>query len=64
MTAPNTESSVRDRRAVKNARSNEYRKGRKHFRWAAVSRVFAIGSTFSIELCRRFGLDPEEFVKR
>lgn len=32
--------------------------------WSVVSRRFALGSTYSIELCRRFKLDPEEIVKR
>lgn len=52
------------RRAVKSARSPHLRKGQKHYRWAAVSEIFALGSTFSFELCRRFNLDPEEMVKR
>lgn len=31
--------------------------------WSAVSDRFALGSTYSIQLCRRFDLDPEEMVK-
>lgn len=27
--------------------------------WAVVSDRFALGSTFAIELCRRYGLDPK-----
>jgi hypothetical protein len=50
-------------RAVKNARAN-YHKGRKHPRWVAVRDTFAIGSTSAHELCRRFGLDPDELVSR
>lgn len=42
------------------------RRGRgrhKTFLWARVSERFALGSGYSMELCRRFGLDPEEMVK-
>lgn len=35
-----------------------------HPRWVAVMEVFALGSTYSAELCRRFGLDPDEQVSR
>lgn len=31
--------------------------------WKAVSDQFALGSTYSAELCVRFGLDPDEMVK-
>lgn len=31
--------------------------------WFAVSHRFALGSTYSMLLCRRFDLDPEEMVK-
>ena len=34
-----------------------------HPRWFGVSRVFVLGSTYSQQLCRRFGLDPEEYVR-
>lgn len=45
------------RRVVRHvARSRRRRKG---FAWAAVSEAFALGSTFSAQLCRRFGLDPD-----
>jgi hypothetical protein len=64
----NTIASISDddllKRAVKNARSREYRKGWKHPRWVAVSNVFCLGPTFSVQLCKRFGLDPDEQVKR
>lgn len=33
-------------------------------RWERVSRLFALGSTFSQQLCRRYGLDPDERVRR
>lgn len=32
---------------------------RKEFAWAAVSEAFALGSTFAMQLCRRFDLDPD-----
>lgn len=50
------------RRAVTNARS-PYTRGA-HWRWTAVKDVFCLGSTFSQQLCRRFDLDPDEFVWR
>lgn len=31
--------------------------------WSNVMDVFALGSTYSQQLCRRFGLDPEEMVR-
>ena len=33
-------------------------------RWAAVMETFALGSSYSFALCRRFGFDPEEKIKR
>jgi len=47
-------------RAVRNARP---RKGRVP-RWAAVSDAFSLGSAFSIQLCRRFGVDPDQQIGR
>jgi hypothetical protein len=44
----------------------ECRRGRKRKRvplWSVVSRIFALGSTFSADLCRRFGFDPDEQVR-
>jgi hypothetical protein len=52
------------RRAVRCCRSPGARKGQKHARWIAVVDTFALGSTFAHQLCRRFGLDPDEMVKR
>jgi hypothetical protein len=51
-------------RAVRNARAPQYRKGQPHPRWVAVKYLFALGSGYSHELCRLFGLDPDEMVKR
>ncbi len=47
------------RRAVRSARGK-----RAGPRWAAVSEVFCLGSTFATQLCRRFDVDPDEKVKR
>lgn len=33
-------------------------------RWIAVKRMFGLGSTYAVQLCRRFGLDPDEMVRR
>lgn len=49
-------------RAVRGARSREYRKGQKHYRWIAVMDLFSLGSTAAQELCLRFDLDPDEQV--
>lgn len=32
---------------------------RQEFAWAAVSETFGLGSNFSAQLCRRFGIDPD-----
>ena len=47
-------------RAVRNARRQ---RSRKEPRWVHVSHVFALGSTYATQLCRRFDLDPDEMVK-
>ncbi len=49
------------RRVVKSARVKG-RRGYKHPRWAAVAEVFQLGSGYSAQLCRRFGLNPDEMV--
>jgi hypothetical protein len=51
------------RRVVTNCRA-AVPKSRKHYRWVAVMETFCLGSGYSMELCRRFGLDPDELVKR
>lgn len=45
------------RRAVRNV--VQRRPKRQEFAWSAVSEVFGLGSTFSAQLCRRFGIDPD-----
>lgn len=49
-------------RAVRSCR-DPYVRG-KHPRWTAVAHTFALGSTYAAQLCRRFGVDPDEQVKR
>lgn len=44
-------------RALRNLRPRDRRE-----RWSAVSYGFGLGSTYSIELCRNFGLDPHEKI--
>ena len=44
-------------RAIRNARP---RKPGPSPRWVAVQDAFALGSTYSVALCRGFGLDPDE----
>lgn len=52
------------RRAVCSARDRSARKGYRHWRWVAVMDTFALGSTYAQQLCQRFGLDPDEEVRR
>lgn len=47
-------------RAVKSARPKRGRVPR----WSAVGDAFALGSTYSIQLCRRFGIDPDQQIGR
>ncbi len=48
------------RRAVTTARA----KGRGYQpRWVGVMDRFLLGSTYAMQLCRRFGLDPDEKVR-
>jgi hypothetical protein len=46
-------------RVVRNARS---RTRRKQPRWVIVMELTALGSAYSHQLCRRFGMDPDEEV--
>lgn len=45
-------------RAVRNAG----RTGPRRQRWVAVRDAFAVGLTRAVDLCRLFGLDPDEQV--
>lgn len=49
-------------RAVHNARANH--STGYHPRWVGVMDNFQLGSTYAMQLCRRFGLDPDEKVRR
>lgn len=51
------------RRAVRSARQKKYGHV-KHPRWVGVMDSFSLGSTYARNLCRRFGFDPDEMVKR
>jgi hypothetical protein len=51
------------RRAVANARSRNTR-GFEHYRWVAVKEAFSLGSTYAKALCQRFGIDPDEMLRR
>ncbi len=33
-------------------------------KWAIVAQMFGLGSTYSVQLCRRFGIDPNEIARR
>ena len=32
--------------------------------WVSVADLFCLGSTYSAQLCRKFGFDPEKEVRR
>ena len=51
------------RRVVINCRARPPA-ARAHYRWVAVMEAFSLGSGYSMELCLRFGLDPDEVVRR
>ena len=46
------------RRAVRHA--VRQRRTSREFAWAAVSRTFALGSTYATQLCWRFGINPDD----
>ena len=48
------------KRAVANARAR--RVAIETPRWVAIHDTFALGSTYSAELCRIHGLDPDEMI--
>ena len=45
------------RRAVRNARGS-YRQ----IRWSVIADTFGLGSTYSAQLCHKYGVDPHEIV--
>jgi len=65
---PNDVNSIPDttllKRAIQNCRARQCNKGVKHARWVAVMDTFGLGAGFSQQLCRRFGINPDEQVKR
>ena len=40
------------------------RKGEKQMRWVVVTEAFGLGSTYAKDLCHKYGLDPDELLKR
>lgn len=50
------------KRAVTSARQTSRKHG-KLPRWCAIMDRFALGSTYSKNLCWRFDLDPEELIE-
>ncbi len=54
-------SSIPDAELLRRAVYSAVRKRpkRQEYAWAAVSDAFGLGSTYSAQLCRRFGLDPD-----
>lgn len=50
------------RRAVLSARPYGRRRLSQQPKWVAVMDCFALGSTYATQLCRRFGIDPDEKV--
>jgi len=51
-------------RAVRSALDSSKNKGVPHPRWVAVMSVFCVGSNYSRLICQRYGLDPDQMVKR
>lgn len=47
-------------RALRNARPRAV--GGSEVRWSAVADAFGLGSTYATELCKKFGLNPDEQV--
>ena len=50
-------------RVMRNAQPTKT-KGAGIYRWAWVSNHFGVGSTVAHALCKEFGLDPDEMVKK
>lgn len=56
-------SDISDEELVRRAVRNAWPKDRVRVpRWSAVGEVFALGSTYSTQLCRRFDVDPNKLV--
>lgn len=52
------------RRGVAGSRNHWFSPGAGHARWTAVSEQFAVTAIYARALCLRFGVDPDEMVKR
>lgn len=59
---PRTVASIPDADLVERAVRSAGHRDARGPRWAHVAHAFALGSTFSAQLCVRFGLDPDELV--
>ena len=57
-----TVASIPDEELIRRAVSSAGHNGREGVRWGHVRDVFGLGSTYSKQLCRRFGFDPDELV--
>lgn len=60
MSVTNIKDSDLIKSAIRNARPRKFTSSP---RWAAVMDVFALGSTYSVELCQLHGFDPHEKVQ-
>lgn len=58
---------IPDNELLQRVLRNLYKRGRSREKlplWSIVSDKFALGSTYAAQLCRRFGLNPNEIVRR
>ena len=51
------------KRAINGLLSPPSKRGRSVPLWNAVSERFFLGSTFSAQLCRKYGFDPDRLVR-
>lgn len=49
-------------RAVRGIRNVRGGRRPKVVRWSVVAERFALGSTYAAQLCRRYGVEPDEIV--
>lgn len=58
---------IPDNELLQRVLRNMMRRGRSREKlplWSIVADNFALGSGYASQLCRRFGLDPDQIVKR
>lgn len=58
---------IPDNKLLERVLRNMMRRGRSRDKlplWSIVADNFALGSGYACQLCRRFGLDPDQIVKR